>query len=197
MRMHFILAPVLLAAVPAFALQIGDGQYAKTYNDRDMDSAQIKYNRIKAKMNSGVPVGTIIPWPTSGFPDGGSDSWLECNGQAVDPVIYPELYVIMHTVPDMRGRFLRAADNGKGIDSGRQVGTYQEENVGKYDITGMKSKEITITTSTGEHDDVVYQNFEYLTTTPTGRGVNLQGGNPAGGDTHPANFAVRYIIRAQ
>ncbi len=47
MRKHFILATLLLTAVPAAALQIGDGQYRETYGEKNQEQAQEKFNKIK------------------------------------------------------------------------------------------------------------------------------------------------------
>lgn len=54
---------------------------------------------------SGMPIGTVITWPTDGNPSYGGE-WLECNGQEV-PYKYTALRKLMTRVPDYRGMFLR------------------------------------------------------------------------------------------
>ena len=67
-------------------------------------------------VGSSIPVGTVITWPSSSWPPD-ADNWLECNGQAINSTVYPELVgVIGSRVPDYRGRFLR------GLQSGHSVG---------------------------------------------------------------------------
>ena len=67
-------------------------------------------------VGSSIPVGTVITWPSSSWPPD-ADNWLECNGQAINSTVYPELAgVIGSRVPDYRGRFLR------GLQAGHSVG---------------------------------------------------------------------------
>lgn len=57
-----------------------------------------------------VPVGSIVMWYTATPPTG----WLICNGQAVNSTLYPSLYAIMTTTPDLRGRFPVGSGGGAG-----------------------------------------------------------------------------------
>ena len=80
-----------------------------------------------------TPAGTVDYFANSTSPVG----YLECNGQAVSRTQYPELFTAVgilygpgdgtttFNVPDLRGEFIRGADNGKGIDPGRLLGTAQ------------------------------------------------------------------------
>ncbi|MDR3563311.1 MAG: phage tail protein [Negativicutes bacterium] len=84
-----------------------------------------------------TPIGTIIAFPATTIPNG----YLECNGQAISRTTYAELFALLATtygagdglttynLPDYRGVFLRHKDNGKGYDAGRQMGTFQEQDV--------------------------------------------------------------------
>lgn len=62
-------------------------------------------------------------WAKSTLPT----DWLECNGQTVNQSLYPSLFALMSSVPDLRGSFIRGLDNGKGYDSGRILGSYQAD----------------------------------------------------------------------
>jgi len=92
-----------------------------------------------------TPAGTVDYFANSTSPVG----YLECNGQAVSRTQYPELFTAIgivygagngtttFNVPDLRGEFIRGADNGKGIDAGRVIGTGQAGTliVGDFDPT--------------------------------------------------------------
>lgn len=92
-----------------------------------------------------TPAGTVDYFANSTSPVG----YLECNGQAVSRTQYPELFTAISivygagngtttfNVPDLRGEFIRGADNGKGIDAGRVIGTGQPGTliVGDFDPT--------------------------------------------------------------
>lgn len=72
--------------------------------------------------------------------------WLECNGAAVSRTAYATLFAVIGTtygpgdgattfqLPDLRGEFLRGADRGRGIDTGRAIGTAQGDAI--RNITG-------------------------------------------------------------
>lgn len=80
-----------------------------------------------------TPAGTVDYFANSTTPIG----YLECNGQAVSRTQYPELFnaiavlygpgdgTTTFNLPDLRGEFIRGADNGKGTDPGRVIGGNQ------------------------------------------------------------------------
>lgn len=63
--------------------------------------------------------------------------WVECNGAAVSRTTYSKLFSVIGTLygagdgsttfnlPELRGEFIRGADRGRGVDSGRAVGSAQ------------------------------------------------------------------------
>ncbi|QUS59213.1 phage tail protein [Pseudovibrio brasiliensis] len=75
---------------------------------------------------------------------------LIANGAVFDPQVYPELYAAIGTtyggtasaprLPDGRGVVARGLDLGRGLDSGRQLGTYQEDAIpnitGQFSVAG-------------------------------------------------------------
>lgn len=96
-------------------------------------------------------VGKIEFFPFNAPPSG----YLECNGSLVSRTTYPALWTAAQAsgnivvdaswdlgmfstgdltttfrIPDYRGEFLRGWDNGKGTDSGRAIGTSQNDGVG-------------------------------------------------------------------
>ena len=82
---------------------------------------------------AGVPVGSIFCRAFSVVPAG----YLECNGAAVSRTTYSALFALIgvyygngngsttFNLPDLRGEFVRGFDNGRGVDSGRSIGTLQ------------------------------------------------------------------------
>lgn len=84
-----------------------------------------------------VPVGTIITVPTNSVPNG----YIKCNGATLNASTYPELFQVLgrlyggsasnntFKVPDLRGEFIRGWDDGKGVDSGRMIGTTQSHSM--------------------------------------------------------------------
>jgi microcystin-dependent protein len=63
--------------------------------------------------------------------------WLKCNGALVSRATYASLFTAIGTtygagdgsttfaLPDLRGEFLRALDDGRGVDTGRVFGSAQ------------------------------------------------------------------------
>lgn len=79
------------------------------------------------------PSGMVSFYALSTPPEG----WLLCNGAAISRTVYSELFDAIGTVygsgngtttfnlPDLRGEFIRGWDDARGIDSGRNIGTWQ------------------------------------------------------------------------
>lgn len=70
-----------------------------------------------------VFVGIPIPYPLSSVPAG----YLAMNGQRFDTQRYPKLAQKYPSgqLPDLRGEFLRGWDNGRGVDAGRDLLSWQ------------------------------------------------------------------------
>lgn len=126
-----------------------------------------------------VPIGSIQMWGSSTPPDG----WLEMNGQSTSG--YPELAkVVGGTLPDLRGEFVRGWDNGRGVDVGRALGSFQ--------LDEFKAHSHSIPTEpdgSGGSGSVATGPHGAVTTKST---------NTVGGDeTRPRNVALMYIIKAE
>lgn len=63
--------------------------------------------------------------------------WLKANGASVLRTDFPNLFAVIgtmfgsvdgthFTLPDFRGEFLRCFDDGRGVDSGRTIGSWQQ-----------------------------------------------------------------------
>lgn len=81
-----------------------------------------------------MPVGAVVAFPKTAVPPG----FLEINGSVQSIATYPDLFAYLGTtfntggegagnfrLPESRGEFLRGWDHGRGVDTGRAVGSYQ------------------------------------------------------------------------
>jgi len=120
-----------------------------------------------------TPAGTIIYSARSTAPTG----YLKANGAAVSRTTYATLFAAIGTtygagngsttfnLPDLRGEFIRGFDDGKGVDSGRTLGSTQTDQNKQHNHGGTTStKSLTGTFTPGSH-----------VTNPTG--VFSDGGN--------------------
>ncbi|ASL74679.1 phage tail protein [Ralstonia pseudosolanacearum] len=97
------------------------------------------------------------------------NGWLKANGAAVSRTTYAALYAEIGTtfgagdgaatfnLPDLRGEFLRGWDDGRGVDSGRGIGTWQSGSpVVHDDVGGIASFNIT---ALGDGTNVAWSNI--------------------------------------
>lgn len=101
-----------------------DGVFYTSENTTQDRNGYLRSSDSTVEMQ-GVPIGSSIIWnSTAPIPD---NFWPN-EGRAFSAAEYPELAKIFPTLklPDDRGYAIRIADNGKGIDAGRTVGTYQD-----------------------------------------------------------------------
>ena len=181
----------------------------------------------------GVPVGSIFCRAFSVVPAG----YLECNGAAVSRTTYSALFALIgeyygagngsttFNLPDLRGEFIRGFDNGRGVDSGRSIGTFQTAennshshgytNPGitvsganhNHNIRGLSLQpsiaSVGITLGSGQGYQIGYRTNDDVV---TGDAVKFSGtqtmtGNVgitisnAGSEARPRNIALMYIIK--
>ena len=83
-----------------------------------------------------APIGSIVMWPSDVIPD----DYYECNGSTKLRVSEAtDLFAVIGTtfgegdgsttfnLPDMRGQFARGWDHNRGVDTGRVLGSSQED----------------------------------------------------------------------
>jgi phage-related tail fiber protein len=87
----------------------------------------------KAEANQLAPVAEVAYFARSAAPTG----WLKANGAAISRTAYAALFAAIGTtygagdgfntfnIPDLRGEFLRGLDDGRGVDTGRALGSAQ------------------------------------------------------------------------
>lgn len=132
-------------ATADFACAAGDDEGGRLFvveNDglyicRD-GTLEMVYDTGNLDVGAGVPVGSVIAWPSSSLPplEGGEQKWAECDGSTLSAAAYPELFAALGTttLPDYRGMFLRGWDHGRGVDAGRTLGSSQGDAI--RNITG-------------------------------------------------------------
>jgi len=165
-----------------------------------------------------VPTGTISAFGGSTAPTG----YLECNGQSTSG--YAALAAVVGSnVPDLRGEFIRGWDNGRGVDSGRNILTAQGEEYKSHNHTSNSAGTHNHSLSSiGNHTHTYYNRNQRgdgdtdggtniaddgTTTRNTGSGgshshtVGNNGShshtiNASGGaETRPRNISLLYIIK--
>ena len=84
--------------------------------------------------------GQVAYFPLDDAPTG----WLKADGSAVSRTTYSALYAVIGTafgsgdgsttfnLPDLRAEFIRGLDSGRGVDSGRVLGSVQTSSVGSH-----------------------------------------------------------------
>jgi microcystin-dependent protein len=131
-----------------------------------------------------------------------AENFLEPNGSSVLRSQYPELFAAIGTtygavdgnsfnLPDYRGVFFRGMDNGRGLDLGRTLGSYQADEFGSHRHIGGYAG--------------VNANASYGVTTAPNGNINSQSGQSVnnhpwtstsgGTETRPKNVAVNVGIR--
>jgi len=112
-------------------------------------------DKLSTSTNSGfgfVPVGSVIWYAGSTAPTG----YIKCNGDSITngtgtcqgvTTNFAELYAVVGAnVPDLRGEFIRALDDGRTVDNGRGIRTAQVEQQKEHSHTASS------TTSTNVSD---------------------------------------------
>jgi microcystin-dependent protein len=155
-------------------------------------------------------VGAVAYFPATAAPAG----WLKANGALISRTTYADLWAFAQAsgnivsdatwtggsdrgafsqgdgsttfrVPDLRGEFLRGWDDGRGVDSGRAVGTFQGQDIQSHAHTQRGVNQV----STAGGDITSGTN----TGTPANHSVSTA--STGGAETRPRNVALLACIR--
>ena len=139
------------------------------------------------------PVGSITMYGGTSVPNG----WLECDGSNVSRLTQSDLFNAIGTtfgagdgsttfgLPDLRGEFVRGWDNGRGVDSGRSFGSFQDHSLeDHFHDVSVRSSQPFITGTGSSH---ALSSGIVSTTSPLGANVS--------DETRPRNIALMYIIK--
>ncbi|MEM8641655.1 MAG: phage tail protein [Cyanobacteria bacterium P01_G01_bin.54] len=139
----------------------------------------------------GVPAGTLIwfcgPEPPAGY--------LLCDGRAVSRVEYGALFAAIGTLygegdgvstfnlPELRGEFVRGADLDRGVDTGRVLGSFQEDEFRRH-------------THTEKYYSATGGGNGLLSGATNNWNASQQTGATGGSETRPRNVALLPYIKA-
>ena len=133
------------------------------------------------------PSGAVMAFAMNSPPTG----WLECDGSAVSRTTYAALFAAIGTtfgvgdgsttfnLPDLRGEFVRGWDNGRGVDSGRSFGSWQDHELEAH----------THTINYGSSGASTYS------ADPDDGNLQAQSGSTGGDETRPRNVALLYAVK--
>ena len=95
---------------------------------------------VGAESQIAAPTGSVYTFAGSTVPTG----WLKCNGALLSRTTYASLFAVIGTtygagdgsttfaLPDLRGEFVRGADDGRGVDAGRVLGAWQNHSMQRH-----------------------------------------------------------------
>lgn len=138
-----------------------------------------------------VPAGTVSAFAGASAPSG----YLLCDGSEVSRTTYADLFAVIgenygagdgsttFLVPDLRGEFIRGFDAGRGIDTGRVLGSFQADEFKSHIHDAKTEAEF----QSGTNKTGVLGGGA----TPDSNAIEAAGGN----ETRPRNIAMNFIIR--
>jgi microcystin-dependent protein len=153
-----------------------------------------------------VPTGLMSMWAASTAPSG----WLECNGASLSTTTYAALFAIIaytyggsganFNLPDMRGYFPRGWDNGRGVDSGRAIGTSQADDNKSHTHTATVTDPGHVHTSSkmvnnGGGNGGAGASLGWVDTASAVTGISVSN-STVGTEARPKNVALMFIIKA-
>ncbi|GAB4593398.1 hypothetical protein ETAR_30010 [Edwardsiella tarda] len=170
------------------------GAMQKNQNGKDIPDVDLFLENLGLGAGSALPVGVPIPWPSDTPPVG----WLKCNGASFIASKYPKLAIAYPSLklPDLRGEFIRGWDDGRGVDKGRDILSFQEQSVQHHahnteiktagGPTRPSGNAYNVTLHAGEPgslDDKIWMETTSMI-------------NSIANETRPRNRAFNFIVRA-
>lgn len=174
-------------------------------------------------LGEGAPIiGSPFPWPHAKMPNELFDSmsgmvFLKSNGASFSSMLYPKLALAYPglKLADLRGEFIRGWDDGRGVDSGRALGSSQASTglrTAAVDYPGIDATTSGATIGTAfNQPDSITKTQPADAKTPNNsilgavlsdnsiQATQLQSGIQGGSvwiTTRPRNVAFNYIVRA-
>ena len=142
--------------------------------------------------------GEIVTLTTTTVPA----RYLECNGATISRTTYSGLFSKIGTnfgagdgsttfkLPDLRGEFIRGFDHGRGIDSGRILGSWQADEFKSHNHATWHTKQLIA--------DYIEMGGNLVAHRPGG-GIAWQSNavlqNLGGNETRPNNVALMHCIK--
>ena len=174
----------------------------------------VNATETSAEWVPGNPSGMVAMFAGASAPDG----WLICDGSTVSRSTYAALFTAIGTVygagdgsttfkiPDLRGEFVRGLDGGRGVDTGRALGSAQSSanlshSHGGSVSGGSHAHDGTISNTTGGGTTNAQPLLVPNPTNPSSGTMTATGShthtiNADGGtESRPRNIAMNYIIK--
>lgn len=142
-----------------------------------------KDGSVITTITTGTKIAEYFPiaCPTTTPPTG----YVAMVGQAINATTYPILASLYGSnLPDMRGVFIRGWDNGRGLDSGRSLLSYQEDELKSHSHGLLRAQNSGVGSLT-----------DRVTTADGDGGLASAVGNTGGSETRPKNIAFNYIVK--
>ena len=162
-----------------------------------------------------LPIGTIISYSSIITPKG----FMICDGSTVSRTTYASLFSVYGTtfgagdgsttfnLPDLRGEFIRGFDDGRGVDTGRVLGSEQLDSLQSFNLSdaandsagstttsfyqAQTNEEYSIGSKPNPNDSVIVRNIAgasgYTPVVPVNARVSSE--------TRPRNVALVYLIK--
>lgn len=123
--------------------------------------------------------------------------WLKCNGAAVSRTTYAALFAAIgitygagngvdtFNLPDLRGEFIRALDEGRGVDGGRTIGSWQGDELRSH----AHVVPVHFDRSSGVMGNLVYGDE------PSYGSGGITSNSTGGAETRPRNVAMLACIK--
>lgn len=160
------------------------------------------------------PIGIPFFWPLAAMPNTVMDEWsdmvfLKPNGASFSAATYPKLAKVWTglVIPDMRGEFPRIWDDGRGVDSGRELLSFQgdaiRDIVGTFSILGNNAIGAAMSSPDGAFspygDTLGPMNVTSAGGTTRFQGAKFRAGSvvPTADENRPRNIAFNFLVRAK
>lgn len=160
------------------------------------------------------PIGIPFFWPLAAMPNTVMDEWsdmvfLKPNGASFSAATYPKLARVWTglVIPDMRGEFPRIWDDGRGVDAGRALLSFQGD--ASRNITGsFGGTTNNDTCSVLGNGSGVFANGTNLvtptngsaigaTTRPVNMTLDISRQVPTAEEFRSRNIALNFLVRAK
>lgn len=163
---------------------------------KDQNGADIP-NPVLFVKNLGLGAGTPaigIPffWPSAAMPNTVMTEWsgmvfLKFNGATFSAATYPKLALVFPglVLPESRGEFLRIWDDGRGVDNGRGLLSWQGQSIESHTHGYNGTQSVS--------GGTVWSN----TTGAGTRGFSGETAAYGGTETRPRNIAFNFLVRAK
>ncbi|MET6554232.1 phage tail-collar fiber domain-containing protein [Citrobacter farmeri] len=189
------------------------GKMDKAANGTDI--ADVSEFLKNLRLGAGAPaIGIPFFWPLAAMPNTVMDEWsdmvfLKPNGASFSAATYPKLAKVWAglVIPDMRGEFPRIWDHGRGVDSGRELLSFQgdaiRDIVGTFSILGNNAIGAAMSSPDGAFspygDTLGPMNVTSAGGTTRFQGAKFRAGSvvPTADENRPRNIAFNFLVRAK